>query len=299
MNRLWPWAASLLLLLGTAVVLTGALVQGRPGSAVAAEPAATAAAPGPVSPAVQGQRRGAGQRPVPPATAPPSAFVPRSGPGSVRDESELLLRRRMVDEQIRQRGIDQPSVLAAMEQVPRHLFVPEAYRSQAYDDVPLPMGWGQTVYQPYIVALMTSLLDLGPDDKVLEIGTGSGYHTAVLSRVAGQVYSIEISKPIAERARDRLATLDYRNIDLRVGDGYEGWADKAPFDAVILTAAPPYLPQPLIDQLKVGGKMVAPVGEYFQDLRVITKTADGLETESVIPVRLLPMQGEVRDRGER
>ena len=183
-----------------------------------------------------------------------------------------------------------------MGQVPRHLFVPEAYRAEAYDDKPLPLGWGQTIYQPYIVALMTSLLKLDPDDTVLEIGTGSGYHTAVLSRMARKVYSMEIVPPIALEARGRLARLGYGNVEIRVGDGYQGWPEKAPFDAIILTAAPPYIPQPLIDQLKVGGRMVAPVGEYFQDLLVITKTADGIEKRTVIPVRLVPMTGEVRDR---
>jgi protein-L-isoaspartate(D-aspartate) O-methyltransferase len=202
----------------------------------------------------------------------------------------------MVDHQIRDRGITDAGVLAAMGQVPRHLFVPEAYRAEAYDDKPLPLGWGQTIYQPYIVALMTSLLKLDPDDTVLEIGTGSGYHTAVLSRVARKVFSMEIIQPIALEARSRLARLGYGNVEIRVGDGYQGWPEKAPFDAIILTAAPPYLPQPLIDQLKVGGRMVAPVGEYFQDLLVITKTADGIEKRTVIPVRLVPMTGEVRDR---
>jgi protein-L-isoaspartate(D-aspartate) O-methyltransferase len=211
---------------------------------------------------------------------------------------EAELRKEMVDHQIRDRGITGAAVLAAMGQVPRHLFVPEAYRREAYDDKPLPLGWGQTIYQPYLVALMTSLLELGPDDTVLEIGTGSGYHTAVLSRIARKVYSMEIIKPIGEQARDRLARLGYANVEVRIGDGYQGWPEKAPFDAIILTAAPPVIPQPLIDQLKVGGRMVAPVGEYFQDLLLITKTADGLEKRSVIPVRLVPMTGEVRDRGE-
>lgn len=230
-------------------------------------------------------------RPAPPIFAPPAA---PEAPGSYAER-----RQRMVASLSRVHDIDEPAVLRAMAEVPRHLFVPEAYRDQAYDDVPLPMGWGQTVYQPYIVALMTSLLDLEPGDVVLEIGTGSGYHTAVLSRVAERVFSIEISEPIAERARERLDALGYRNVEVRVGDGYEGWAEKGPFDAIILTAAPPHLPQPLLDQLKEGGKMVAPVGEYFQDLRVITKTREGLETASVIPVRVSPMTGEVRDGGGR
>jgi protein-L-isoaspartate(D-aspartate) O-methyltransferase len=219
-----------------------------------------------------------------------------AAPPAAAAQTEAELRREMVDRQIRQRGITDPAVLAAMGEVPRHQFVPEAYRAEAYEDKPLPLGWGQTIYQPYVVALMTSLLKLDDDDTVLEIGTGSGYHTAVLSRIARKVFSIEIIEPIGEEARRRLDRLGYRNVEVRVGDGYQGWPDKAPFDAIILTAAPPHIPQPLIDQLKVGGRMVAPVGEYFQDLLVITKTAEGIEKRTVIPVRLVPMTGEVRER---
>jgi protein-L-isoaspartate(D-aspartate) O-methyltransferase len=219
-----------------------------------------------------------------------------AAPPAAAAQTEAELRREMVDRQIRQRGITDPAVLAAMGEVPRHQFVPEAYRAEAYEDKPLPLGWGQTIYQPYVVALMTSLLKLDDDDTVLEIGTGSGYHTAVLSRIARKVFSIEIIEPFGEEARRRLDRLGYRNVEVRVGDGYQGWPDKAPFDAIILTAAPPHIPQPLIDQLKVGGRMVAPVGEYFQDLLVITKTAEGIEKRTVIPVRLVPMTGEVRER---
>jgi protein-L-isoaspartate(D-aspartate) O-methyltransferase len=224
------------------------------------------------------------------------ALAALAAPPAAAAQTEAELRREMVDRQIRQRGITDPAVLAAMGEVPRHQFVPEAYRAEAYEDKPLPLGWGQTIYQPYVVALMTSLLQLDDDDTVLEIGTGSGYHTAVLSRIARKVFSIEIIEPIGEEARRRLDRLGYRNVEVRVGDGYQGWPDKAPFDAIILTAAPPHIPQPLIDQLKVGGRMVAPVGEYFQDLLVITKTAEGIEKRTVIPVRLVPMTGEVRER---
>ncbi|MEM7482640.1 MAG: protein-L-isoaspartate(D-aspartate) O-methyltransferase [Acidobacteriota bacterium] len=206
-----------------------------------------------------------------------------------QDESLPDLRRSMVDE-IRTRGVADSRVLDAMVAVPRHDFVPASQRPKAYEDSTLSLGHGQTVYQPYIVALMTELLDLGPSDKVLEIGTGSGYHTAVLSRVAGRVYSMEIIEQFARDARRRLDRLGYNNVEVRAGDGYQGWPEAAPFDAIILTAAPPELPQSLVDQLRVGGKMVAPVGEFFQDLRVIKKTRDGIETESVIPVRLQPME---------
>jgi len=206
-------------------------------------------------------------------------------------------RKTMVEQQVKARGIADRRVLAAMEEVPRHLFVPEADLATAYDDRPLPIGHGQSVSQPYVVALMTSLLDLGPGDRVLEIGTGSGYHTAVLSRVAGEVASIEIIEPMAREARRRLERLGYDNVEIRAGDGYKGWPEKAPFDAIILTAAPPRIPQPLVDQLKVGGRMVAPVGGYIQDLQVITKTRDGIEKRTVIPVRLQPMTGQVREDG--
>lgn len=205
------------------------------------------------------------------------------------------LRQTMVAEQLRPRGIDQPAVLDAMASVPRHLFVPRGVQSRAYDDVPLPFGGGRSVYQPYIVALMTSLLDLDRHDRVLEVGTGSGYHAAVLSRIARRVYSIEISPPVAEQAAKRLSVLGYNNVDIRIGDGYQGWPEEAPFDAILLSAAPPHLPKPLLDQLRVGGKMVVAEGDYIQDLLVITKTKDGLERRTVAPVRLAPMTGKVRD----
>lgn len=206
-------------------------------------------------------------------------------------------RRDMVELQIRDRGISQPAVLRAMESVPRHLFVPEDRRDQAYTDGPLPIGWGQTISQPYIVALMTQLLDLGPHDKVLEIGTGSGYHAAVLSRVAGEVYTIEILDQLGRQAKSTLQQLGYGNVHTKVGDGYQGWPDEQPFDAIILTAAPPKIPQPLIDQLKMGGRMVVPVGSYLQDLKLITKTPQGLVQRTVAPVRFVPMTGEVQRKG--
>jgi protein-L-isoaspartate(D-aspartate) O-methyltransferase len=204
------------------------------------------------------------------------------------------VRRAMVRSQIEERGVSAASVLSAMTEVPRHLFVPESYREQAYDDSPLPIGAGQTISLPYIVALMTSLLELKPKDRVLEIGTGSGYQSAVLARLARDVYSMEILAPLAQQAQRNLAEAGCHNVHLRVGDGYKGWPEEAPFDAVIVTAAPEHVPQPLVDQLKVGGKMVIPVGKYFQNLEVLTKTADGVERKTIIPVRFVPMTGEVQ-----
>ncbi|HYG63743.1 MAG TPA: protein-L-isoaspartate(D-aspartate) O-methyltransferase [Thermoanaerobaculia bacterium] len=205
-------------------------------------------------------------------------------------------RRRMV-EQVRERGVVDPRVLAAMERVPRHLFVPRAQQGEAYDDKPLAIGWGQTISQPSIVGLMTSLLDVKPGDKVLEIGTGSGYQSAVLSRMGVEVYSIEILEPLGEQARKTLARLGYGNVHLRIGDGYKGWPAEAPFDAILLTAAPPEIPKPLLDQLKRGGKMVVPVGTFFQDLQVLTKHRDGsVEKKSVAAVRFVPMTGQAQER---
>jgi protein-L-isoaspartate(D-aspartate) O-methyltransferase len=206
-------------------------------------------------------------------------------------------RQQMVAEQIRARGVTSPQVLAAMEQVPRHLFVPESERDQAYEDHPLPIGGGQTISQPYVVALMTALLDLTPRSRVLEIGTGSGYQAAVLSRLAAEVYTIEIVPALGERARDTLARLGYGNVRVRLGDGYRGWPEAAPFDAIVLTAAPHSVPPPLIAQLKPGGRLVVPVGGFDQDLMVLTKAPDGsIKQEKVLPVRFVPMTGEAQSK---
>jgi protein-L-isoaspartate(D-aspartate) O-methyltransferase len=208
-------------------------------------------------------------------------------------------RNSMVDEQIERRGVTDARVLAAMRAVPRHLFVPESLRAESYDDRPLPIGEGQTISQPYIVALMTSLLEPRPGDRVLEIGTGSGYQAAVLARLVRDVYTIEILEPLARQAERALAEQGLRNVHVRVGDGYQGWPEEAPFDGIIVTAAAPdHPPKPLLDQLKVGGKMVIPVGRFFQDLLVITKAADGIEKRNVIPVRFVPMTGEVQKQKE-
>jgi protein-L-isoaspartate(D-aspartate) O-methyltransferase len=212
-----------------------------------------------------------------------------------QDEGFAAARRRMIDEQIRSRGLTDPAVLAAMAAVPRHRFVPEGERGDAYADRPLPIGAGQTISQPYIVALMTSLLGLRPGSRVLEVGTGSGYQAAVLSRLAGEVYTIEIVKSLGERARRTLAELGYRNVRCRIGDGYKGWPDAAPFDAIIVTAAPPRIPDPLLAQLKTGGKLVIPVGDTYQDLIVLTKRRDGgFDRKNVLPVLFVPMTGEAQ-----
>ena len=208
-------------------------------------------------------------------------------------------RRGMVEEQIRQRGVTDGRVLGAMRAVPRHLFVPEAYRASAYEDAPLPIGAGQTISQPYIVALMSSLLELDGDEKVLEIGTGSGYQAAVLSRLVREVYTIEILDTLGRQAERTLGDMGYRNVHVRVGDGYQGWPEAAPFDAIIVTAAPEQVPEPLLQQLRVGGRMVIPLGNYFQDLQLITKTPDGIARRTVIPVRFVPMTGEAQKKPPR
>ena len=198
-------------------------------------------------------------------------------------------RQRMVDQQLRSRDIRNVRVLDAMLEVPRHLFIPEANRGEAYDDAPVPIGYGQTISQPYIVAFMTQALEIEPDDRVLEIGTGCGYQAAVLARLARQVYSIEIIPPLAERARETLRSLGYRNVEVLTGNGYLGWPEHAPFDRIMVTAAPEEVPSALIEQLKVGGLMAVPVGTMDQELRILRRTAAGTETLHTLPVRFVPM----------
>jgi protein-L-isoaspartate(D-aspartate) O-methyltransferase len=181
-----------------------------------------------------------------------------------------------------------------MRKVPRHLFVDPSQRGQAYEDHPLPIPGNQTISQPYIVAIMTELLDLQPGERVLEIGTGSGYQSAVLAHLAKDVHTIEIVPELARSAAARLKELGYQNVTVREGDGYRGWPERAPFDGIIVTAAPERIPQPLLDQLAPGGVMVIPVGGFFQELKVFRKSADGRITEKdVLPVRFVPMTGEV------
>ena len=200
----------------------------------------------------------------------------------------------MVEQQIRQRGITSNQILSAMNDVPRHEFVGRLYTDRAYDDQAIPIGDEQTIPQPYLAALMADLLDLDGTDRVLEIGTGSGYQAAILASLAGEVYTIEILEDLADQARITLSDLGYENVEVVVGDGYRGLPDKAPFDAILVTAAPPQIPQPLREQLRVGGRMVIPVGDYFQDLLLITRTADGFDEERVQLVRLEQMTGEAQ-----
>ena len=197
----------------------------------------------------------------------------------------------MVRDQIEARGVKNPEVLAAMRAVPRELFVPESVRPQAYEDHPLPIGFDQTISQPFIVGLMTELLEPKRNDRVLEIGTGSGYQAAILSGLVGEAYSIEIVPELALSAAETLNSLGFRNVTVREGDGYRGWQEKAPFDRIILTAAPPKIPQTLLEELKPGGRLVAPVGLGFQDLVVVEKSAHGkATTRSVLQVRFVPMR---------
>jgi len=214
---------------------------------------------------------------------------------TLQGDAELAsARERMVASQIAARGVRDAKTLAALRKVPRHLFVPSPLIGQAYDDHPLPIGEGQTISQPYIVAFMTEALGLESGDKVLEIGTGSGYQAAVLAEIAAQVFTIEIVAPLAEQARERLARLGYANVSVRAGDGYAGWPEQAPFDAIMITAAAPRIPEPLKQQLGDGGRMILPVGDDYQELVLVTRRGSGFEEERILPVRFVPMTGEVR-----
>lgn len=215
--------------------------------------------------------------------------------GSEVDDPKVRARHDMVRVQLAARDIRDDRVLAAMREVPRERFVPEVNRHHAYEDRPLPIGHDVTISQPYIVALMTQLLELPAGARVLEVGTGSGYQAAVLATFVGHVYSVEIVEPLASAARDRLAALGFDNVTVRHGDGYAGWPEHAPFDGIIVTAAPPEVPPPLLEQLAVGGKLVVPVGTAEQTLRVITRHERGHVSRDVIPVRFVPMTGRALD----
>ena len=211
--------------------------------------------------------------------------------GAPRDNLFSHLREKMVTTQIIARGVKDSRVIEAMRKVPRHLFVPENMRESAYDDRPLPIGEGQTISQPYIVAFMTEVLHLSPGDKVLEIGTGSGYQAAILAEIVSEVYTIEIRPRLGETARERLKEMGYSNIFVKIGDGYKGIPEKAPFNAVIVTCAPEKIPRPLIDQLTEGGRMIIPVGERrgIQKLVLLKKVEGKIMTKAVMNVLFVPM----------
>jgi protein-L-isoaspartate(D-aspartate) O-methyltransferase len=215
---------------------------------------------------------------------------------SARPTDEFAaVREQMVSRHLTSRDIDNRRVLEAMQRIPRHEFVPQRWQRYAYADSPLPIGNEQTISQPYIVALMTQLVDPQPEHKALDVGTGSGYQAAVLSELVKEVFSIEIVEPLANQARQRLKSLGYENVQVRHGDGYRGWPSEAPFDVIIVAAAPDHIPPALIDQLAIGGKLVIPVGDRNQTLKVVQKKRDGSIVESdVIPVRFVPMTGEAK-----
>jgi len=217
---------------------------------------------------------------------------------SAAADQYTLKRQQMVEQDIRERGIQDPVVLRVMGRVPRHVFVDAPYRDMAYDDHPLPIGEGQTISQPYVVALMTEALRLRTTDRVLEIGTGSGYQAAVLAEIVKEVYTIEIRKPLADRAAKTLADLGYRNVKVKFGDGYFGWAEHAPYDAIIITAAANHIPPPLIEQLKERGRLIVPLGStvYFQTLTLATKRKGELDVEQICPVAFVPMTGKMLER---
>ena len=220
-----------------------------------------------------------------PASAQTDPFAP--------GDPFISLRRDMIDHQVKKRGVKQPSVLSALEIVPRHLFVPEPNQPNAYKDAPVPFAPGQNLSHPFVSAKMIEILELTGTERVLEIGTGSGYDAALLSRVAGEVYTIEIDKNLAARARRTLRQLGFDNVVVRSGDGYRGWPEKAPFDAILVTVSTREPPAPLYAQLKMGGRMVVAVGSLVQEMQLITKTPEGRVTEPVRLVNLEPMTGEV------
>lgn len=229
-----------------------------------------------------------------PLLCEPTGPVATAQAAMAEDSVFTKARDAMVASQIVARGIADPRTVAAMRQVRRHLFVPPAFVSEAYDDHPLPIGHGQTISQPYIVAFMTEALGLKGGETVLEVGAGSGYQSAVLSRIAGRVFGIEIVEPLAREAAARLAMLGYKNVEIRAGDGYSGWPEQAPFDAIMVTAAAPRVPEPLKEQLKDGGRLVLPVGDDVQELKIVTRHGSRFEERSVLGVAFVPMTGRIR-----
>jgi protein-L-isoaspartate(D-aspartate) O-methyltransferase len=236
--------------------------------------------------------------PTPAATGP----APTASAAAAATEDPALAeeRRHMVDTQIRARGVSDAAVLAAMESVPRHLFVPDDVRGSAYGDHPLPIGYGQTISQPYIVAWMTELLQLKPGARVLEIGTGSGYQAAILAKVVAEVYSVEIVKPLATDAADRLGRLGYANVHVLHADGYYGWEEHAPYDAIVVTCAAEHIPQPLVQQLKEGGRLVLPIGQPggYQTLWQVIRQGNQLKKRDVTGVLFVPLTGRHEDGGQ-
>ena len=202
----------------------------------------------------------------------------------------------MVENQIQSRGITDKEILTALRKVPRHRFVPAHLQDQAYRDEPLPIGENQTISQPFIVAYMTDQLNLKSHSKVLEIGTGSGYQAAILAELCDSVFTIEIIPTLSKSAQTVIQELGYDNIYFKIGDGYQGWLEKSPFDAIIVTAAPDHIPQPLIDQLAINGRMIIPVGDFFQDLILIQKNEKGITRDKKIPVRFVPMRGKAEEK---
>jgi protein-L-isoaspartate(D-aspartate) O-methyltransferase len=231
-----------------------------------------------------------------PINSAPSPDVNRSQPAG--DDPFAKARRSMVDEQLRDRDIVNPRVLEAMGRVRRELFISSGELDHAYGDYPLPIGHGQTISQPYIVALMTQLANPKPSDRALEVGVGCGYQTAILAELCQQVDGVEILEPLATAATERLASLAHKNVAVRCGDGYRGWPEHSPFDVILVTAAPDEVPPPLIEQLAPGGRLVIPIGDRFQNLVLIEKRLDGTVHRSTIaPVRFVPMTGESQHRG--
>ncbi len=208
---------------------------------------------------------------------------------AIQDDWWMIKAENMVDSQIISRGVKDSGVIRAMKQTPRHLFVPEELKEKAYMDHPLPIGYGQTISQPYIVAIMTEYLELSGGEKVLEIGTGSGYQAAILAQLADSCYSIEVVRELADKSGNLLMEQGYNNVVIKWGDGYKGWPEHAPFDRIIITAAPETVPEKLIEQLAVNGRMVLPVGSHYQELILITKNQNGTKRKNIIPVRFVPM----------